>query len=191
MLNLPNTLTILRILMIPLFLEFLAYGFYWEALVVFAIAAFTDFLDGLAARWMNQQTALGVYLDPAADKLLVLSSFIMLASIEGIPMWLAVVVVARDALIVVGYSVIYFLIEERLQVRPSWIGKWSTAFQLLTVVLALARLHDSNMFSAEVWNLFVNLTALMTVLSGCQYFYRGLLWFQEKRSSRPGLPPTG
>jgi len=190
MLNLPNTLTLLRILTIPLFLEFLAYHFYLEALVVFAIGGFTDFLDGLAARWMNQQTALGAYLDPAADKLLVLSSFIMLASLEGLPLWLAVVVVARDALIVLGYCVIYFLIEERLRVRPSRIGKWSTTLQLLTVALALALLHDPKMFSAEVLNLFVGLTALVTVLSGCQYAYQGLVWLQEKRPSRTGLPPT-
>ncbi len=180
MLNLPNTLTLLRILLIPVFLEFLAYHLYLEALVVFAIGGFTDFLDGLAARWMNQQTALGAYLDPVADKLLVISSFIMLGAIEGIPMWLAVVVVARDAIIVVGYILIYFLIEERWHVRPSRIGKWSTTFQLLTLALALALLHNPNMFRAEILDLFIALTALMTILSGCQYLYRGLLWLQEK-----------
>ncbi len=93
MLNLPNFLTLLRILTIPVFLEFLSYHFYWEALVVFAIGGLTDFLDGFVARWMKQQTALGAYLDPVADKLLVITSFIMLGSIGGIPMWLAIVVV--------------------------------------------------------------------------------------------------
>ena len=191
MLNLPNTLTLLRILTIPLFLEFLAYHLYFEALVVYAIGGCTDFLDGLAARWMNQQTALGAYLDPVADKLLVITSFIMLASIDGIPMWLAVVVVARDAIIVVGYSVIYFLIEERWQVKPSRIGKWSTTFQLLTLALALALLHDPKMFSAELLNFFVALTALVTVMSGCQYLYGGLMWLQRNLPSSPGSPPAG
>ena len=83
MLNLPNFLTLLRILTIPVFLEFLSYHFYWEALVVFAIGGLTDFLDGFVARWMKQQTALGAYLDPVADKLLVITSFIMLGSIGG------------------------------------------------------------------------------------------------------------
>ena len=101
--------------------------------MVFAIGGFTDFFDGLAARWLNQQTALGAYLDPVADKLLVISSFIMLGLIDGIPMWLTVVVVVRDALIVVGYGTIYLLVEEKLAVRPSSIGKWSTTFQLFTV----------------------------------------------------------
>jgi cardiolipin synthase len=191
MLNLPNTLTLLRILTIPLFLEFLAYHLYFEALVVFAIGGLTDFLDGLAARWMNQQTALGAYLDPVADKLLVITSYIILGSIGGIPVWLAVVVVARDAIIVVGYSVIYFLIEERWQVKPSRIGKWSTTFQLLTLALALALLHDPKMFSAEILNFFVGLTALVTVMSGCQYLYGGLVWLQKNFPSSPRSPPAG
>ena len=160
MLNLPNTLTLLRILTIPFFLECLAYHLYWEALVIFAIGGLTDFLDGLTARWMNQQTALGAYLDPVADKLLVITSYIMLGSIDGIPMWLTVVVVARDFIIVIGYGIIYVLVEERLQVRPSRIGKWSTTLQLLTLALALAALHDSHLFSADVLTLFVALTAL-------------------------------
>ncbi len=191
MLNLPNTLTLLRILTIPLFLEFLAYHLYLEALVVFAIGGFTDFLDGVAARWMNQQTALGAYLDPVADKLLVITSFIMLGSIGGIPMWLAVVVVARDAIIVVGYSVIYVLVEERWQVRPSRIGKWSTTSQLLTLALALALLHDPKMFSAHILTFFVGLTALLTVVSGCHYLYRGLVWLQRKLPSSTSWPPAG
>ena len=191
MLNLPNTLTLLRILTIPLFLEFLAYHLYFEALVVFAIGGLTDFLDGLAARWMNQQTALGAYLDPVADKLLVITSFIMLGSMEGIPMWLAVIVVARDAIIVIGYSLIYFLVDERWQVRPSRIGKWSTTFQLLTLALALALLHDPKMFSAGILDFFVGLTALVTVVSGLQYLYGGLVWLQKNLPSSSTSPPAG
>ena len=189
MLNLPNTLTLLRILTIPLFLECIAYHLYFEALVVFAIGGVTDFLDGLTARWMNQQTALGAYLDPVADKLLIITSFIMLGSIDGIPAWLAVVVVARDALIVIGYSVIYFLVEERWHVRPSLIGKWSTTFQLLTLTLALALLHEPKMFSASILDWFVAVTAFMTILSGCQYLYRGLVWLQEKLFRISGRVP--
>lgn len=183
MLNLPNTLTLLRILTIPFFLECLAYHLYWEALVIFAIGGLTDFLDGLTARWMNQQTALGAYLDPVADKLLVFTSFIMLGSIGGIPTWLVVIVVVRDLLIVVGYAIVYFLVSEPLQVRPSRIGKWSTTFQLLTLALALALLHDATLFSADVLTFFVGVTALATLVSGAQYLYRGLVWLQAKAPS--------
>ncbi|MEX0805381.1 MAG: CDP-alcohol phosphatidyltransferase family protein, partial [Candidatus Binatia bacterium] len=96
MLNLPNFLTLIRILTIPFFLVYLSYHRYLEALIIFVIGGVTDFLDGLAARLMKQQTALGAYLDPIADKLLVITSFIVLGLIGGIPMWLAVIVVSRD-----------------------------------------------------------------------------------------------
>lgn len=188
MLNLPNCLTLFRILTIPIFLEFLAYHFYWEALVVFAVGGFTDFLDGFAARWMNQQTALGAYLDPVADKLLVVSSFIMLGSIGGIPAWLAVVVVARDALIILGYGIIYILVDERLQVRPSLLGKWSTTLQLLTLALALVMLHDANLLSKWVFNAFICATTVATVGSGLHYLYRSMVWLQSRANS---ITPPG
>lgn len=188
MLNLPNFLTLIRILTIPIFLEFLAYHLFWEALVVFAIGGFTDFLDGFVARRMNQQTALGAYLDPVADKLLVITSYIMLGTMEGIPMWLAVVVVIRDLLIVVGYGIIYVLVDQPMEVKPSLVGKWSTTFQLLTLAVALVLLHDPKLLSARVLDGFVWLTALATVTSGCQYLYRGLVWLQNQAPSigRPG-----
>lgn len=188
MLNLPNTLTLIRILTVPIFLECLAYHLYWEALVVFAIGGITDFFDGLTARWLNQQTALGAYLDPVADKLLVISSFIMLGLIDGIPMWLTVVVVVRDVLIVVGYGAIYLLVEERMAVRPSWIGKWSTTFQLLTLALALVMLHDANLLHPYVLTVFIALTASATVASGLQYLHRGLIWLQNRARS---ITPPG
>lgn len=188
MLNLANCLTLFRILTIPIFLEFLAYHFYWEALLVFAIGGLTDFLDGFVARRMNQQTALGAYLDPVADKLLVITSFIMLGSIGGIPVWLAVIVVARDILILLGYGIIYLLVEEPLQVKPTVIGKWSTTLQLLTLAIALLMLHDPRLLSERMLDLFVGASALATVISGCQYLYRGLFWLQNRASSitRPG-----
>ena len=188
MLNLPNCLTLFRILTIPVFLELLAYHFFWEALLVFAIGGFTDFLDGFVARRMNQQTAVGAYLDPVADKLLIVTSFIMLGSMDGIPVWLAVIVVARDILILLGYGIIYMLVEERLQVRPSLIGKWSTLLQLLTLAIALFMLHDARLISERVLDFFIAATALATIVSGCQYLYRGLVWLQNRASS---ITPPG
>lgn len=188
MLNLANCLTLFRILTIPIFLEFLVYQFYWEALLVFAIGGFTDFLDGFVARRMKQQTALGAYLDPVADKLLVMTSFIMLGLIGGLPLWLTVLVVARDVLIVVGYGLIYVLVAERLEVRPSRIGKWSTTFQLLTLAVALLRLHDADLIDARLLHGFVLVSAAATVASGLQYLYRGFVWLQNRASS---IAPPG
>lgn len=183
MLNLPNFLTLIRILTIPFFLIYLAYHRYGEAFVVFVLGGITDFLDGLTARMMNQQTALGAYLDPVADKLLVITSFVMLGLIDGVPAWLAVVVVSRDVLLILGYGIIYLLVAERLQAKPSWIGKCSTMLQLLTLGTALALLARPHLFSEWVMKGLIALTALATIASGVQYLYRGLVWLQNKAPS--------
>jgi cardiolipin synthase (CMP-forming) len=187
MLNLPNFLTLIRILTIPFFLVYLSYHRYGEALIIFIIGGVTDFLDGLAARLMNQQTALGAYLDPIADKLLVITSFIMLGLIDGIPEWLAVVVISRDVLILIGYGIIYLLIEERPPVKPSMIGKWSTMLQLLTLGVSLALLHDETFLDRRIWTVLIAVTAITTVVSGLQYLYRGLVWLQSRAPKITGL----
>jgi cardiolipin synthase len=183
MLNLPNFLTLIRILSIPFFLVFLSYHRYLEALIIFIIGGITDFLDGLAARLMKQQTPLGAYLDPIADKLLVITSFIVLGVIGGIPMWLAIIVVSRDVLIITGYAIMVFLTDERPEVKPSLIGKFSTLLQLFTLGVALALLHDPKLMNLWLRDLFIGSTALATVLSGVQYVYRGFLWLQNKAPS--------
>ncbi|HEY7323115.1 MAG TPA: CDP-diacylglycerol--glycerol-3-phosphate 3-phosphatidyltransferase [Candidatus Binatia bacterium] len=187
MLNLPNFLTLVRILTIPFFLVYLSYHRYAEALIIFVIGAVTDFLDGLAARLMHQETALGAYLDPIADKLLVITAFIMLGLIGGIPEWLAVVVVSRDILILLGYGIIHFLVDERLPVKPSAIGKWSTMLQLLTLAVALVLLHNENLLDGRLWNILIAVTTIATVASGLQYLYRGLVWLQNKAPKITGL----
>jgi cardiolipin synthase (CMP-forming) len=183
MLNLPNFLTLVRILSIPFFLVFLSYHRYLEALIIFIIGGITDFLDGLAARLMKQQTPLGAYLDPIADKLLVITSFIVLGVIGGIPMWLAIIVVSRDVLIITGYAIMVFLTDERPEVKPSLIGKFSTLLQLFTLGVALALLHNPKLMNPWMRDLFIGSTALATVLSGVQYIYRGFLWLQNKAPS--------
>jgi len=143
----------------------------------------TDFLDGLAARLMKQQTPLGAYLDPIADKLLVITSFIVLGVIDGVPMWLAIIVVSRDVLIITGYGIIVFLTDERPEVNPSLIGKWSTLLQLFTLGVALALLHNPKLMNPWMRDIFIGSTAVLTVLSGVQYIYRGFLWLQNKAPS--------
>ena len=98
MLNLPNSLTLIRILAIPFFLVLLSSRLYLEALAVFVVGGVTDALDGAVARLMSQQTWLGAYLDPVADKLLVISSFVMLGLIGAIPPWFGVLIISRDAI---------------------------------------------------------------------------------------------
>jgi len=183
MLNLPNFLTLIRILTIPFFLVYLAYHRYGEAFIVFVLGGITDFLDGLTARLMHQQTAIGAYLDPAADKLLLVTSFTMLGLIDGVPMWLAVVVVSRDVLLILGYGIIYVLVDEWFPAKPSWIGKCSTMFQLTTLGTALALLAKPGFLPGWVLTGLIGLTAIATVASGVQYIYRGLVWLQNKAPS--------
>jgi len=187
MLNLPNFLTLIRILTIPFFLLYLSYQRHGAALIVFIIGGITDFLDGLTARLMKQQTALGAVLDPIADKLLVITSFLVLGVRGGIPMWLAVVVVSRDLLIVIGYGILHLLVEERFKVRPSTIGKISTMLQLLTLGVALALLYNSKILDPSLLDMLIWATALATIVSGLQYIYRGLVWLQNRASSMTRL----
>jgi cardiolipin synthase len=118
-----------------------------------------------------------------ADKLLIVTSFVMLGLIGGVPIWLAVVVVSRDVLILLGFAVVFLLVEERMKVKPTVMGKCSTMLQLLTLGVALALLHDPAMLDFWIRDLLIGATAVATVLSGLQYLYKGLMWLQNKAPS--------
>ncbi len=183
MLNLPNFLTLIRIVLIPFFLVLLASQLYFDALLVFILGGVTDALDGFIARRMNQKTSLGAILDPVADKLLLMSSFIMLGMMGGLPLWLVVLVVSRDTVILVGYVAISFLLDERLEVQPTIAGKLSTVFQLVTVGVVLLMLARSQLLESWLDDALVYLTAAATVISGVQYLYLGLLRLQNRVAS--------
>lgn len=183
MLNLPNFLTLIRIVLIPFFLVLLASQLYFDALLVFILGAVTDALDGFIARRMNQKTSLGAILDPVADKLLLMSSFIMLGMMGGIPLWLVVLVVSRDTVILFGYVAISFLLDERLEVQPTIMGKLSTVFQLVTVGVVLLMLARAQLLESWLDDALVYLTAATTVISGVQYLYLGLLRLQNRVAS--------
>jgi len=180
MLNLPNFLTLIRIVAIPFFLVLLASQLYFDALLVFILGGVTDALDGFIARRMNQKTSLGAILDPVADKLLLMSSFIMLGMMGGLPLWLVVLVVSRDTVILFGYVAISFLLDERLEVQPTIAGKLSTVFQLVTVGVVLLMLARSQLLESWLDDALVYLTAAATVISGVQYLYLGLLRLQNR-----------
>src|SRR5580692_5388390 len=142
LLNVPNFLTLCRLASIPLFLTFLTRQRYEAALYVFAAAAVTDGLDGAVARWFDSRTELGAFLDPFADKLMLVSAFVVLTIDGELPGYLLSVVMIRDIVIVVGYLMISFFTGERVPVRPSYLGKLSTVMQLGCVIGALARAGD-------------------------------------------------
>ncbi|MGH7964744.1 MAG: CDP-alcohol phosphatidyltransferase family protein [Candidatus Binatia bacterium] len=184
-LTLPNVVTLLRIGAIPVFLILLTDNQYTAALVVFLLAGATDSLDGALARLTNSHTALGAYIDPLADKLLLVSSFVILAFLGFIPRWLAILVISRDVIILLGFVVLFFVTGHSIAVRPSFIGKASTFFQLLTVTLTLASLHNPAWHFPFLWYSVLALTGGTTVISGVQYLSRALLWFNEHDEEPP------
>jgi cardiolipin synthase (CMP-forming) len=134
--QLPNLITLARIALAPAFLLLLNAGDYKLALVVFAIAGLSDGLDGFIAKRFNYQSRLGAILDPVADKILLVSAYVMLTVQNHLPFWLVIVVVFRDLLIVGGY-VLYTSMYGPVHMRPSWISKLNTFVQIALVVLVL------------------------------------------------------
>jgi cardiolipin synthase len=136
-----NQLTLLRVVLIPAFVILVVYGYLGWALVVFATAGLTDALDGLLARWSGQRTSLGAWLDPMADKLLLVTTFVVL-TIPGLglsnrlPIWLTVLIISRDVVIVVTVAIVNLAIGPRT-FRPSIYGKVATATYIVTAVIAM------------------------------------------------------
>ncbi len=169
-LNLPNTLTIARIVIIPVFITTIIYKRYDYALYLFAIAALTDTLDGLFARLKNQKTALGRFLDPLADKFLLVTSFILFSIYGWIPKWLTITVISRDIIVIIGWMLLY-LITHTSRVEPTILGKAAIAMQL--ILLAYVLLDINIRFLPDIPAPLLWTTAGLTILSGLQYIYRG------------------
>jgi len=169
--NIPNFLSLLRIILVPVFVIFLIQDEYYKALIIFVIAGLTDVLDGTMARLLNAQTKLGSYLDPIADKLLLATSFVTLAILGIIPSWLTVIVMSRDFIILLGIAILS-LMSVTFEIKPAFISKVTTALQIGAVFFALfykAVTHDLNY--NWILTLFW-LTALFTVASGLVYIIR-------------------
>jgi len=171
--NIPNLLTLLRIILVPIIVIFLIQGAFLRALLLFTVAALTDALDGFLARILDQQTLLGAYLDPIADKGLLASSFVTLSILHIIPGWLAVIVISRDFIILLGISVLSIM-SINVRIRPALVSKITTALQLLTVLLALSSRCLPGGLN-ELWLLILYwVTAFFTVISGLNYMARGI-----------------
>jgi cardiolipin synthase len=173
-LTLANQLTILRIMLIPVFVLLVVYGYLGWALIVFLVAGITDALDGLIARRAGQRTSLGAWLDPMADKLLLVTTFIIL-TLPGIPLanhlplWLTVFVISRD-IVIVGVVAIVTLAFGPRTFRPSMLGKTATATFIVTSVVVMYfnyRQEQSLLVDLMIW-----LSLGLTVLSSADYFVK-------------------
>lgn len=168
--GLANWLTVLRIVLIPVFVTLLVYRHPGWALAVFALAAFTDLLDGWVARRRGMASRLGAFLDPLADKLLLTASFVTLTYLKTLPFWITAVVLSRDVILIVGALVVH-MVGIRINPEPTWMGKAATFFQVLTVLTGLLSRYFHVMLAPT---LFIWLAAVFTIASGCQYLIRGM-----------------
>jgi len=173
-LTLANQLTLLRIILIPAFVLLVVYGRLGGALVVFIVAGVTDALDGLIARLAGQGTSLGAWLDPMADKLLLVSTFIVL-TIPSIPMtnhlpiWLTVTVISRDIVIVGVVAIVNLAVGPRT-FRPSLLGKSATAAFIVTAVVVMYFNYREQ--SSVLVDLWIWLSLGLTLVSAADYFFR-------------------
>ena len=170
-LNIPNSLTILRILLIPLIVGFLIYEHVEYALVTLMIAALTDALDGTIARLANQKTPFGAYLDPLADKLLLMTTFVTLSFLDMVPVWSVILVVSRDAILLTG-TLLAHLTHTAIDASPTLLGKATTLFQASYIILVLA-LTSQGLDPVLLFPLLLTMS-LLTVLSGLHYILRGV-----------------
>lgn len=171
--NIPNFLSLLRIILVPFVVIFLIQGSYGKALAIFTAAGLTDALDGTLARMLKCQTVLGAYLDPIADKLLLTASFITLSILGIIPGWLTVIVISRDCIILLGIAILS-MISVPYAIKPAFVGKATTAFQISTIFLALLFQTILPNFSYDWIIILCWLTGILTVVSGLVYITRGV-----------------
>ncbi len=175
MMNIPNFLSLLRIILVPVIIIFLIQGEYAQALIVFSFAGITDALDGMLARILNKQTPLGAFLDPLADKILLSTGFISLSIFGLIPSWLTVIVISRDLIILMGIMTLSMM-SVPYEIKPVFISKITTALQIGTLFLAL--FLKSFTFNAIDYSQLLRclswLTALFTILSGLVYIFKGV-----------------
>lgn len=180
MMNLANKITISRIILTPLFITAIVYSRTDIALVFFTLAIISDGLDGFIARTRNEKTVLGTILDPVADKILLISAFICLSLVKTLPEslrlppYVPIIVISRDAIIVLG-SVMIHVIKGNIKIEPSFWGKLTTFFQMMTIVSILVRFT----YSEVVWDI----ATVLTIISGADYMLKGSRVLSENNLS--------
>lgn len=181
--TLANQLTVLRILLIPVFVLLLVYDWRIYALLVFLLTCLSDCLDGYIARTWRQQTTLGTFLDPIADKLLMVTTFATLALLKALPVPLTILLIARDVLLSLGIGLVLFTTGRRLS-EPTLLGRTAVFGQMATVVLGLL------FYVFDGWPLFETLrpfvltpvfiaTALLAVAAGVHYIHQLIRLLQK------------
>lgn len=171
--NLPNKLTILRVMMIPFFVfSLLAYdgtnpGLRYVAAVIFVAASLTDLLDGKIARKYNLVTNFGKFMDPLADKLLVCSALICMVELKQLPAWMVIVIISRE-FIISGFRLVAS--DKGVVIAASYWGKWKTTFQMIGVVLLILNIEKLSVVTTIV----IWIALILTVISLIDYIVKNI-----------------
>ncbi len=177
--TIPNLLTLARIFLTPLLAWLLLRKWMTAAFFVFFIAGLTDALDGLLARVLDQKSRLGSYIDPVADKLLLITAFVLLWRIGEIPFWLVLLIVGRDLFILCGCFVLFFC-RVKFEIKPLASSKLTTLFQLGTVFTLLGRSFLE--LSGWIYSVLFVATAGLSIFSWGQYLLKGVSLLKRHRS---------
>lgn len=180
--SIPNIITFGRFLAVPAIIYALAHQHMLLAFALFVSAGLSDAVDGFIARQFNQRSELGAWLDPLADKLLLVTLFVMLGRIEQLPDWLVMLVISRDVLIV-GAVVLSSVMSQPMQADPIFVSKANTAAQIVLVSVSLFTLAFGVVVDSLISALIV-IVALLTIVSAASYFR---IWMRHMGSS--GLKP--
>ncbi|SCY31344.1 MULTISPECIES: CDP-diacylglycerol--glycerol-3-phosphate 3-phosphatidyltransferase [unclassified Butyrivibrio] len=172
--NLPNKLTVLRVILIPFFVAFLLLSpgndtFKWVALAIFVIASLTDMADGKIARKYNLITDFGKFMDPLADKLLVCSAMICLIDLGKIPSWIVVIIIARE-FIISGFRLV--AADNGRVIAASYWGKFKTTFQMIMVILMIAGLGDIIPYYDLLTQIIMWIALALTIISLVDYIVK-------------------
>jgi len=175
--DLPNAISLFRIILVGPIVWFMATREFGLAFALFFIAGLSDGIDGYLAKRYHWESRLGSIIDPLADKILLIASFIVLAWLELIPVWLMAIVILRDVVIVIG-GIVYHYSIERFEMKPSMLSKLNTLLQIVFVILVV---FSVGLYPIDPWfvHFMVAVVASITVMSGIQYI---LVW--SKRAHR-------
>jgi cardiolipin synthase len=175
--NIPNLISLTRLLSVPLIISLILSNQLTFALIFFTLAALSDALDGFLARIFKARTTLGAYLDPIADKALLVGVFVALGQTGLIDLWIVILVVFRDVLII-GGILLLFLVKSNIEMKPLMLSKINTVVQLIFAFFILSQ--SGNYFGGTDVNLYFGyLVVLTTVLSGVSYVRLGLNSFNK------------
>jgi CDP-diacylglycerol--glycerol-3-phosphate 3-phosphatidyltransferase len=167
--NIANKLTILRIIMIPFFMYTLLNGQLTLALILFAIASFTDFLDGYLARSMNLVTNFGKFMDPLADKLLVTSALIGFVELGRLSSWVVLIIISREFIVSIFRAI---AASSGIVIAASWWGKSKTISQMIMIIIMLLDNYPFSLMSIPMDTIFIVIATALTIISGADYIIK-------------------